>query len=397
MVINMNIYLYGTGSGAENLYLNKLKGEVYIKGFIDSDENKWGKKVAFAPDYKIEGADAIAQPYDFVLIASVYSEIVELLLGKGIPMEKICVLNEYTNNEILNISTKKRYTMLKKVLKPQFLQEVAEVENLFPLGNYSSPIVDIAYVKSNENVIFRKELPVKSGINLNVEHQIALLQQFCKRGEILPFKNEKQDSLRYFGDNDMFPIENAHILSQIIIQNKPRRIIEVGSGFSSAVMLDINEKFFNGKMELSFIEPYAQRLKSILNKEDRIELKEKKLQEIDLEYFEKLEENDILFIDSSHVSKTGSDVNYIVFEILPILKSGVIIHFHDIFYPFEYPQEWVYQGRGWNESYILRAFLQYNNTFEIYFWENSIRESHILEENERREWLEGGCLYIRKR
>lgn len=86
---------------------------------------------------------------------------------------------------------------------------------------------------------------------------------------------------------------------------------------------------------------------------------------MEIELFESLQANDILFIDSTHVCKTYSDVNRIFFEILPHLSSGVHIHFHDIFYPFEYPRKWVYEGRAWNEAYLLRAFLQYNSAFQV--------------------------------
>ena len=77
---------------------------------------------------------------------------------------------------------------------------------------------------------------------------------------------------------------------------------------------------------------------------------------------------DILFIDSSHVTITGSDVNYLMFKILPLVNAGVHIHFHDIFYPFEYPPEFAFEGRAWNEAYLLRAFLSYNRAFEIRFF-----------------------------
>jgi hypothetical protein len=76
------------------------------------------------------------------------------------------------------------------------------------------------------------------------------------------------------------------------------------------------------------------------------------------------------------VSKTHSDVNYIFFEVLPRLRSGVYVHFHDIFYPFEYPKEWVYQGRAWNEAYILRAFLQHNDRFELLFFNSFLERFH---------------------
>ena len=93
-------------------------------------------------------------------------------------------------------------------------------------------------------------------------------------------------------------------------------------------------------------------------KDHRIaEIIPKRVQELELPRFDELRAGDILFVDSSHVSKVGSDVNHIVFEILPRLSHGVFVHFHDIFYPFEYPTKWIEEGRFWNEDYIMRAFL----------------------------------------
>jgi hypothetical protein len=159
---------------------------------------------------------------------------------------------------------------------------------------------------------------------------------------------------------------------------RPRRVIEVGSGHSSCALLDTNERFFNHSIACTFIEPYPQLLTSLIRDEDRdrITLLTRNLQDVDPAVFLELSANDILFIDSSHVSKTNSDVNRIFFEVLPRLKSGVYIHFHDIFYPFEYPKEWVYQGRAWNEAYVLRAFLQHNDRFEIQLFNSFLERFH---------------------
>jgi hypothetical protein len=100
------------------------------------------------------------------------------------------------------------------------------------------------------------------------------------------------------------------------------------------------------------------------------------LQDVSPDIYATLEKGDILFIDSTHVSKINSDVNHIFFEILPQLKSGVYIHFHDIYFPFEYPKEWIYQGRAWNEAYMLRAFLQNNNEFEITLFNSFLGHFH---------------------
>jgi len=150
---------------------------------------------------------------------------------------------------------------------------------------------------------------------------------------------------------------------------KPQRIIEIGSGHSSAIMLDTNEHFFDNKIHCTFIEPFPEeRLMQILRESDKLshQIIKEKVQSVKLEVFQMLNKNDILFIDSTHVSKIGSDVNHLLFEVLPSLKPGVLVHFHDIFYPFELPKHWVLESRYfWNENYILRAFLMNNEKYEI--------------------------------
>jgi predicted O-methyltransferase YrrM len=185
-------------------------------------------------------------------------------------------------------------------------------------------------------------------------------------------------ALRYKLENPNFKLGEAIILYSMIRYAQPKRIIEIGAGFSSAAMVDVNELFFNNEIEYTIIEPYPDLLHSLLRKDDisRIKILRRQLQVVEPENFELLEENDILFIDSSHVAKVGSDVNHIFFEILPRLKKGVFIHFHDIGYPFEYPKEWIYQGRAWNEAYLLRAFLQFNDELQILFFNSYLRHFH---------------------
>ena len=85
---------------------------------------------------------------------------------------------------------------------------------------------------------------------------------------------------------------------------------------------------------------------------------------------------DILIIDSSHVAKTGSDVNYLYFDVLPRLVPGVLVHVHDIGFPFEYPRSWVAEGRSWNEAYLLRAFLTFNSDYRIELWNGCLHALH---------------------
>ena len=216
------------------------------------------------------------------------------------------------------------------------------------------------------------------GIDLRVEEQIKLIDNLSIYYDEIPFKSEKQNNLRYKYENDYYSYTDGIILYSMIRHFKPNRIIEVGSGYSSAVMLDTNELFFNNEISLTFIDPFSDRLNSLMSEIDKknATIIEDNVQLISLDVFQQLQANDILFIDSTHVVKTGSDVNYILFEILPILQNGVLIHFHDVFYPFEYPKEWVVQGRNWNEDYFLKAFLMYNNRFEIKLFPDYLHNHH---------------------
>jgi predicted O-methyltransferase YrrM len=218
------------------------------------------------------------------------------------------------------------------------------------------------------------------GIELNESEQVALLAEFEKFYADIPFKNTKQPGFRYYYDNGFYCQSDGIFLHSIIRKFQPKRIIEIGSGFSSACMLDTLDFLGRTDVSVTFIEPYPERLKANMQPADfkRCTIIESGVQAVDAAIFSTLQANDILFVDSTHVSKTGSDVNRIIFEILPSLPSGVLIHFHDIFYPFEYPRDWVLnsKGFGWNEAYLLRAFLSHNPDFEIIAFNTFLEEFH---------------------
>lgn len=246
----------------------------------------------------------------------------------------------------------------------------------FPFGHFYSPIVSKKDLLEFEKQIWEEKNNTHiKGINLNVKKQISLLNELEEYYGEMPFNDEKSSQNRYYFNNNSYSYTDAIILYSFIRHFKPKNIIEIGSGFSSAVMLDTNE-LFKMNMNLTFIEPYPKSLFNIFKNGDKNKhtIIDTKVQNVAVEEFKKLNKNDILFIDSSHVSKTGSDVNYELFKILPNLNSGVIIHIHDVFYPFEYPKHWVKQGRNWNENYLLRAFLSFNNDFEILHFSHFIHE-----------------------
>ena len=265
--------------------------------------------------------------------------------------------------------------------RDQLYGELAAVKRYLkfvPLGHYYSPVPDLDEVREDAERIFGKVPTDIPGILLNEQQQLVLLKEFKIYYDELPFQPEKESNLRYYFENPSYSYSDAIFLYCMMRHFKPKRIIEIGSGYSSCAILDTNELFFDDSVETKFIEPYPQLLLSLINNtdQDKIKIIAKKLQDVELGEFEILQKNDILFIDSTHVSKVGSDVNRIFFDILPVLQSGVLIHFHDICYPFEYPLEWILEGRAWNEAYLLRAFLQYNSSFHIVLMNTFLERFH---------------------
>jgi hypothetical protein len=262
----------------------------------------------------------------------------------------------------------------------QLRARVAELERdtsalYVPPGHYYSPIPDPDAVAQLDAVFLNRVPHDLLGLDLNEAGQLALVQELAASYPEMPFEDGRTPGLRFWFDNDQFGHGDAVMLYGMLRHLRPKRVIEIGSGYSSCVTLDTNARFFANQISCTFIEPYPERLLSLIQPGDRerFTLIPTPLQDVDVSVFEQLEAGDILFIDSTHVAKLQSDVNYYMFEILPRIAPGVYIHIHDIFYPFEYPLLWIQQQRAWTELYLLRAFLQYNQQFSIalfngYLW-----------------------------
>lgn len=247
-------------------------------------------------------------------------------------------------------------------------------------GHFYSTIPSLTEIERRKARIF--ENSVIKGIDLKEEEQLKLLEVLKPFYNTMPFTfDDSADSrLRYRSKDAYYRYSDAVFLHCVLRHFEPSAIIEVGSGHSSAIMLDTNELFFQNRMHISFIDPYPEeRLNSILKAGDQAcsRVYKEFVQNIDIELFRSLRENDILFIDSTHVSKVGSDVNFLFFEILPDLRPGVLIHIHDIFFPFELPERWIFEQKFfWNEIYLLRAFLMNNNDFEIIMFNSFMQKRH---------------------
>ena len=169
---------------------------------------------------------------------------------------------------------------------------------------------------------------------------------------------------RYHLSNAPFAYADGAILAAMLLHLRPRRYVEVGSGWSTCLALDLRDRCPGVLDSITVIDPYPDpRVRT-----ESCVLIEQRLQDLPASAFDDLTSGDVLFVDSTHVAKAGSDVNRLVFEVLPRLHPGVFVHIHDVHWPFEYPRDWLLGGRAWQESYVLRAFLEFNDSYEISLW-----------------------------
>ena len=241
----------------------------------------------------------------------------------------------------------------------------------------------------------------------NFTDPVTMLQQFKGFEKQIDFKEHKDTdkTQRYWYDNRWFCHSDGIFYSCILNEFRPKRIIEIGSGFSSAVLLDMVDKIDLWEPSVTFIEPNPARLYSLLSDHDKEihTIVESNLQDVDYSIFSQLNSNDLLFVDSSHYYEPGSDVYDLLHNILPNLNRGVIVHFHDIFYPeCTYPSDW--HNRKYTEMPALFDFLETNSEWKTIL---STRYTVKLYTEEIKEYLSehlasmcqkkpGGSIYIQK-
>ena len=258
---------------------------------------------------------------------------------------------------------------------------------IFPLtSNYYEPSFNFDNLK--KNLSEKRSLP---GINFNIENQIKNLKQldYKKELENLNLKNNSPN-FNFNIDNNFFEAGDAEIYYQMIRYHKPKKIIEIGSGQSSLMAMEAinnNKQIDNFITELTCIEPFENKW---LEKND-IRVIRKKVEEVDTDLFTDLNKSDILFIDSSHVIKPQGDIVKIFLEILPKLKSGVIIHIHDIFSPRDYLENWLkIENRFFNEQYLLEGMLDNSSRYKIMLSLNLLKYDFYKE-------LKNVCPYLNDR
>jgi hypothetical protein len=235
--------------------------------------------------------------------------------------------------------------------------------------NYYAPIPDLQDLEKRKVWDRRSDL---TGIDFGTERQVRVLRGLGQRfGHECKWPMEStEDPYQFFTHNPSFSYGCAASLHCILREYQPQRVIEIGSGNSSLVIssaLNRNTQVTSQVPEYIIIDPYPRPIiehglpcLTRLVKE-RVEL-------LEVGFFDLLRKNDVLFVDGGHAVRTGSDVNHMILDVLPRLAEGVIVHFHDVFLPFEYPKVWATNARFrqfWTEAYLLQAFLCLNPDFEI--------------------------------
>jgi hypothetical protein len=204
-----------------------------------------------------------------------------------------------------------------------------------------------------------------TGVALNTECALSLLRELSR---YLPeFQRVLIDEKGFRLDNGTYEAGDAETLYGLVRHVKPTRVVELGSGTSSHVIAAaLGENRAEGRSaEYRVFDPYPWEATE-LGPVESVDVVPLAATDIPVDAFDHLGAGDILFVDTTHTVKTGGDVPHLILDVVPSLAPGVLIHFHDIFLPYQYPRDWVVDMRlAWAEQYLLQAFLAFNPGFEV--------------------------------
>lgn len=249
-------------------------------------------------------------------------------------------------------------------------------------GHYYSPIpngLDYESIYSNKIADYSNV-----SINFHESDQLDLLKEFHVYAPQLPsFPTFKNDHYFFSYNNFYYSYSDTLVLFCFLNHFSPQKIIDIGGGDTTGLMVDIKNRCdCLSKMSVTAIQPNPHPVLEELHTSQSVKVLNNRVQDISLKVFEELNEGDIVFLDSTHVSKLGSDVNYIMFQVLPVLKKGVIVHVHDIYYTFEYPADYYSSGKYWNEIYLWQAFLMHNTSYKILMFNSWLEHFYSKEVND---------------
>lgn len=255
-------------------------------------------------------------------------------------------------------------------------KKVFMLVGVFPVrDHYYEPLFNAKYLTTPLSA--ERFIP---GIDLNVQEQLSILGKFHYNDELSDLNLEKSTTREFYYHNESFGPGDAEYFYNIVRSYKPGRIIEIGSGNSTLLAIEAIKE--NKREDADYtcmhicIEPYEAEW---LETADVTVVREQ-VERIDKRIFSDLKENDILFIDSSHVIRPQGDVLFEYLEVLPTLPGGVLVHIHDIFTPRDYPEACLVEDvRFWNEQYLLEAFLTNNGSFRIIGALNYLKNNYFIE------------------
>jgi hypothetical protein len=243
--------------------------------------------------------------------------------------------------------------------------------------NYYSPIPDLGQLPPD---VWDRRAPL-GGVDLGVDAAIDLIE-----GELAPYVAELEVPAagpaapgEFFLANENYESVDAELLYAMVRSQRPKRVLELGSGFTTLLIgmaARRNAEDGDAPDHVAY-DPYPR--SQIVGDAPPAPTRFESISATDvpLDIFAELEAGDILFVDTTHTVKLGSDVNFVVLEVLPKLAPGVIVHFHDIFLPWEYPREWFEEmDYLWAEQYLLQAFLSFNDEFEVLIPAAAVAREH---------------------
>jgi len=237
----------------------------------------------------------------------------------------------------------------------------------YPDGHFYSPIPDGTELARDGARIWPERAPEITDIDFDPAGHAALLDAFLPLAteyDYGPLATRRECS--FVDPNGFFEGLDSRVLFCMLRHLAPKRMVEVGCGWSTALSGDVSARFLGGSMRITCIDPYpgaAARNAACVD-----QIRTARVQDVPADQIAALVgTGDVLFVDSSHVSRIGSDVNHLVFEVLPQLPSGAVVHFHDMFLPRDYPRQWAEEGRAWNEQYLVRAMLMDSTAWRVLF------------------------------
>ena len=246
--------------------------------------------------------------------------------------------------------------------------------------HYYSPVPDITDLPPN----YWDQVSEMPGVDMGLDRGLRFIN------EVLPdyigsfrelFPLHRQPGQDFFLINGTYMAVDAHVYWCLIHHFKPRRIIEIGAHASTMIATAAVRSIAasgDHACQITVIEPYPSDY--IKSQDGRsITLLTKKVQDVPLDLFRELQSGDILFIDSTHMLRQGSDVQYEFLEVLPRLNQGVLVHVHDVSLPKHYPRVYFDNQIYWNEQYLLQAFLAFNSRFDVIWAGNAMMLAHETE------------------